>query len=759
MQRFLGHSVTLARSAIISVGVLRKSLPRTVWIATFAAGATFGLQGVGLADGTSTGADQLSEITVTAQRRTENLQQVPIAVQAFSAESLAAQNINGLRDLAVVAPSLTFSDALGNAQITLRGIGTPVVGAGFENPVALYVDGVYYASLAGNVLDFNNVESVEVINGPQGTLFGRNATGGLVQIHTKDPKQEFGSDVSVGYGNYNTTLAEAYITGGLSDHVASNLAVQVRDQNEGYGKNLATGKDAYTDSYLAARNKWLFDLSPNLTLRISADALKSQNRVVESAFPGTSPLGGPNPVRPHDYNSPYNAYSNTKQYGVAGTIAYNMGFATLNSISSWRRTQFEQLDAGMSTGDYGNAVYLKETHVQESQELQLVSATSSPLSWTVGAFYFRERAKWEPASPYSVTALGGYPVNEAGQLTVDVDNVTRSWAAYAQATWQMFTHTNLTVGARYTDERKSNYNQLASPFFGPLGYFSQDPTTSPITNNFDPSSNIAPFQGHLKANKVTWRAALDHQFTDHVMGYLSFNRGFRSGGFGVPTVTELKPETLDAYHIGLKTEILDNRLRLNSEAYYYDYKNIQVNAYVGGFPGYVNGPVARIYGIDEVATAVVTSNFTINAGLSLLHSKFGTFPNAPIYAQAPGPNFGNTVAEGPATGNQLPRASKAVFSLSGTYTLPLWTGSLDLTAAYSYNRGYNLDFQDDLRQGPFSLLNLAARWKSVNGFGVKLWAKNVTDKDYITFVNRGSNGDFTIWGAPRTYGVTLSKEF
>src|SRR5579862_4418361 len=208
-----------------------------------------------LADGSATAAadagptvdtnnadSELSEITVTAQRRSENLQRVPVTVDAFGAASLESNGVESLTDLGTVEPGMIFSTVAGYALPYLRGVGTAATGPGFENPIAINVDGVYYAAQAGSILSLNNIESIEVDKGPQGTLFGRNATGGAIQITTKTPSQEFGGSVSAGYGNYNTTTGDFYVTGPIASNVAADLAIDISHQGSGYGKILDNGQ-------------------------------------------------------------------------------------------------------------------------------------------------------------------------------------------------------------------------------------------------------------------------------------------------------------------------------------------------------------------------------------------------------------------------------------------------------------------------------------------------------------------------------------
>src|ERR1700728_1032670 len=201
---------------------------------------------------------QLAEIVVTAQRRSENLQNVPIAVTALTSADLQSSGVNSTLDLPLLTPGLVAAQSAGNVTPHIRGVGTSAFGAGLENSVATYVDGVYIANAPSSVMQLDNVSEVEVLKGPQGTLFGRNATGGLIQITTKDPETTFSGHFQAGYANYQTSNAVGYVTGGLTDAVAADLSVAAQFQRQGWGRNYFNGEDAYRDDRnLAFRNKWL----------------------------------------------------------------------------------------------------------------------------------------------------------------------------------------------------------------------------------------------------------------------------------------------------------------------------------------------------------------------------------------------------------------------------------------------------------------------------------------------------------------------
>ena len=262
-------------------------------------------------------------------------------------------------------------------------------------------------------------------------------------------------------------------------------------------------------------------------------------------------------------------------------------------------------------------------------------------------------------------------------------------------------------------------------------------------------------------NKLTWRLSADHDFSPAVLGYASYNRGFKSGGFNTGTfdpVQAFKPEQIDAYEAGLKTELADRRVRLNLAGFFYDYKNIQTTSYPNGALLVANGGKARIYGIDLDGQVLVARGFTLSGGLEALHAKFKRFDDAPISSPAPG--GGTVLVDGSAAGNYLPRAPKLSFNVAADYSREISIGKLSADLSYSYDDGFFGDPDNRLRQDAYGLINASLGLQTLRGgLGVKLWGKNLTNKDYAVTLAAQSQGDYVQYGAPRTYGFTVSKTF
>ena len=701
-------------------------------------------------------------MVVTAQKRSESLQNVPIAVTSLSADRLASAGVVSSTDLALVTPGLTMVDYSGNSFPHIRGIGTTAIGAGFENPVSVYVDGVYLASGAASLLTLNNIAQVDVLKGPQGTLFGRNATGGLINIMTRDPQSTFGGEANLGYGNYQTAVVGGYLTGPLSDQLAADLALRVSTQGQGYGTNLFNGEDVYrTVRDLAVRSKWRWTPGSSTSLSFIFDYEENAGSQYTSFSnpAGTKPLFGPaGPVGTWDIASDFQPSNFFKGGGASIQLSQDVGFAELKDIAAYRRSKSSlAFDGDGTTQAIQTLDPVVTDDLQFTEELQLVSTGSSRFQWVVGAFYLHGDSKADPSTVH----LGGPLVNFTvpptspffqpfDMLSIYGDQTTDSWAGYGQSTIAFTDADHLTIGLRYTEERRHLAASETATF---------DPAIPFLGGMTIPALN-PPIDEGKTFSRPTWRVSLDHRFSGEVLGYVSYNRGFKSGGFnpGVPTDPAYNPEVLDAYEIGLKTEFLDHRIRWNTAAYYYDYKNIQVGHFVLGQIGYYNGAAAQIYGLDSDFEALITKGLTVTAGVSLIHDRFTNFPNAVIFT--PQPFGGNAVTNGSADGNHLPLAPDATFNVSIDYRHSLPMGELGLNVSDSYSTGYVFAPDNILRQPAYNIVNSAISWIAPGDrFTASVWGKNLSNKIVANALLSSAIGSLATYQAPRTFGVSATVKF
>ncbi|HEY2401653.1 MAG TPA: TonB-dependent receptor plug domain-containing protein, partial [Steroidobacteraceae bacterium] len=345
---------------------------------------------------------QISEIVVTAQKRSERLQDVPIAITAFNAATMSALSLTDTRDLGELTPGLVVNRVSDAAIFTLRGIGNENAAIlGDEQATSLYIDGVYIPSSQAAVFEFNNIDRIEVLEGPQGTLFGRNATGGLIQVITKTPSETPHVDFDVGYGNYNTTTSNLYATGGIAKNLAADVAIHYTDQSEGWGRDLFNGEDVFRDYDLGIRSKWLLTLDDtHVTFSGDYNHDRSEVGTAYRMFPGYKSVDGhvgpPGGFYDTNENLPSVIYNTT--YGGSITVDQDLHWAHFKSISAFHRTETDQyFDQDGTALPYSQALLFEREHTF-TQELQLASVEKSALRWLTGLYYYNDRAGFYPVT-------------------------------------------------------------------------------------------------------------------------------------------------------------------------------------------------------------------------------------------------------------------------------------------------------------------------------------------------------------------------
>lgn len=680
---------------------------------------------------------ELEEIIVRAQRRDERLQDVPIAVTALPAAALERANVVTTLDLPKITPSLQMSQSGNNALPRIRGIGTSGNSPTIENPVALYVDGVYYSAQTGMLSSLSNIAQIEVDKGPQGTLFGRNATGGLIQIHTMDPEPALGGNASLSYENYQKLTATGYLTGPIASDLAADIAVYYRDQGDGYGDNISTGQEVNkADSYVI-RSKWKYD-NGTTSATVIGDYQQLDGNYALASAPGQIPLAGGVETDAQDVAIPAEMRTEVEQYGVSLAINHDFGKVRLLSITAYR--EFDDINYYPTVSPHIEAVttiQLFGNVEQLSQEFQLQSDYDSRLQWTAGVFLFQNEGVWSPA------LLGGIPFENFGirNLIFEAPQELDSAAIYGEGTYELTENTNLTAGVRYTsDKKKWNFEQT-------LVFM-------------DGSELVFTDEGEDTFEEPTWRLSVDHRFSPDVMGYVSYNRGFKAGGFNdfnTPALT-FEPETLDAYETGLKTDLFGQALRLNLSAFYYEYTNIQVSRYENGTQVLYNGPKAEVTGFEAEGVISPFANFDIGFGVSILDSNYKDFPNADITSPAPG---GGTIFDtGSATGNELTATPDWTLSIAPSYTWSSDIGDITFSANYYYNDGWYAAPDNRLSQPSYSLIDANVAFETADkNWRFSLFGRNLTDEEYSNFLYNQADGDGTSWAPPRTYGLTLERRF
>jgi iron complex outermembrane receptor protein len=713
----------------------------------------------------------LEEIVVTAQHRRENLQDVPIAVSAVTANSLAESGVDATDAISQMVPAVQFTRVGPSGLFFLRGVGTTNAAAGEEGANAFYIDGVYISDLGQTINNFNNIERIEVLKGPQGTLFGRNATGGLIHIITRDPGDEPVVKGQIGYANYETVSGQFYAGGPVTENLGWDIAFTGQDQGKGWGRNLTRNTENKLDDHWGLRSKAVFRPSDAVKLTLSGDYYDIKDntaigwRLDESGL-GT---GGAVPPTGHDTTANDPALSHLKIWGVSLTAEADLGFATLTSITAMRNNRnhtYFDVDAGPSGLVQFDYVSNARSY---QQEIRLASTDTEPLAWQVGAFYLRSIAK----NFQEQRGLAYAPAGRRGQ-DLDAEMVTDSLAAFAEATYSLTPTTHVTGGLRFTEDRRTLSGtitpiSLAGVVGPPVSY---------------PRPGIDPFGPKLKYSEVTYRASIRQDLSDDVNVYASVNRGFKAGSFSLQNLANppTRPQYIMAYEVGLKSELFERRLRLNLAAYHYDIDDYQVRSVLGGTTLQLNAGQVKVDGLDLEFEAVPTERLRLFGGFTLLNSRFDSFTNSLFYYANPAvctvakpgvappgvtpgrstgaPTGGLTECYGDASGNKTPLAPKFSASLGASYAFPVGDeGELRFSTLFSYNGGFYFETDNRLRQNSYSLVNASIEYRVDRHWGLEFWGKNVGDSAYYVQRVSSSTGAYASQAAPRTYGVSVKFDY
>ncbi len=742
---------------------------------------------------TEANAGEIGEIVVTAQKRSESLQKVPLAITAITAVELQRSGVKDLQGVAATVPGLNLGEQLGVAKIALRGIGLESLQPGAEGSIAFHVDGVFISRSVAALSSFYDIQQVEVLRGPQGTLYGRNATGGSINITTQTPTEEFSGYASLGYGNYNQVTAEGAIGGAIVPGLLSaRIAFQTQD-HDGYGKNIVTGNDIDDLNSRAVRGSLRFTPSDRVTIDIKGDIYRRSDHSGGYHYLGGGGYAAPGvPITPigltlfggqaapnrRDLANNVDPTNRVRFWGLSGKINVELTDAiSLSSLTAYRKLRYQTASDIDSTSALVAPIYQAEQDKQFSQELQL-SGNSDRLNWLLGAFYFRENDRGQLAIPFDNFAFVAPPAN---YLSVGYYGggfiKTKAYALFGQATYELVDNLRLTLGARYSKEKK---DALDNFLFDPGTPFN---SSTPASIALQPPTGTLSLPGQKKFNSFTPRVALDYQITPSVMLYGSWSKGFKSGTFNLGTFGKpVNPEKVSAFEAGIKSSLFDRRLRLNVAGFYYDYADLQVGKVSTNSTVLENAANATIYGAEIEMQAKPTANLQLDANVAWLHARFDDFVSRDL---ARGYGDGSTFVD--ANGNVIPGATSstpganAAFDLAGNalsqspnftafagaqYTVPSSVGDFTLRGEITYrSRSYMTAFNvRETSQPAFAKLNAFLNWTSTGGkVSGSLYVRNITNKTTVSsaYVSSGLFG-FPTNGyleEPRTYGARIRYDF
>ena len=715
------------------------------------------LVGSGLATASGNAAESSAEepaaIVVTAQRRPERPEDVPISLTALSGEQLDRLQANGLADLGRVTPSLHMTRTGAFTQPFLRGVGKRST-LGVENSVATYVDGVYLASSISALLDLRGVERVEVLNGPQGTLFGRNTPGGVIQLITLDPSAETAGEAEFHAGTYGFLRGDAYLTGG-SDRLAGNLALSLA-RSGGYGTNFFTGKKVQgdIDHSLVARSKWAWRAADGLKLTLAGDYQDSDQDFAQLPLIGFPPISNPRVGGFRDFDQDGVPRYHFRYGGMSLKADAQIGelnFLSLTAVRRMRAHYGTDLDMGPTLLITG-IVNAKQR--QFSQELQLQSSETSRFRWVAGLYFIGIEERYDP----TIFRYGGsYSAGLGGRTlqTLSDEGKVSSYAAYGQAEIPIGKATRLTAGLRYTIEKRSVTARGERLFDNP-------PFVRPLPGL--PLLSGEPLKQDETFSEPTWRASLDHDFSSKLMGYASVSRGFQSGGWNLQTPQNpaYGPEKLDDYEVGLKFANHSGRITADAALFYYDYSDLQVSQITPIGSTTTNAASADIYGLDLQLGARLGASTDVTLGAQWLRARFDRFPDATCTNYDPNAAAPYLPVACDVTGNRLPFAPKIKANLGASHRAGIGkVGTILLSGNVAYNSGYYSEPDNVVRQKAFTTFDASAEWRPVKrGPSIRLWALNLTDAHYYdSLVTFPTTGVLQRPAAPRRFGVSVGYDF
>lgn len=707
----------------------------------------------------------IGDIVVTAQRRAQNVQDVPIAIAAIGGEGLQEAGVRDPRDLTLLVPSLSMQagTAATTTSLFIRGVGIGDFNSNTTGAVGIYVDDVFLGANAGKLFNIFDSDGIEVLKGPQGTLYGRNTTAGAIRFSSRKPSNEPTMNASLLYGRFNEVHVEAGVGGPIVKDVLKVRVAGLYNRRDGTTLNRVTGNKVNDIDIWAARGIVDFTPSDAVLFRLSVHgganrggARQFQHRGQGVDFfgdPAFLPDGTPTDglgyadtdgdIYAGDYD--IEGQERVDVFGASLLGEFDIGDLTLTSISAYEKVNRATVeDTDTSPNDILSALYSDRPR-QFSQELRLASAPGGDISWIVGGYYFHD--KLTTASYYDLlrglrdpsAPMNGFdPANSIGLLRYPYVQKTTSLAAFGQADIKLTDRLTATLGLRYSTDKID---------FDFSSFFDEEGFIVPLVD-VDQSKRF---------KDLSWRAALAWQ-GDNVLIYASTSKGYNSGGFAGGAATDplqVQPfgsETLYAHEVGFKSDLFDRRVRFNASAFYYDYRDLQVFVFDTSATVPVqrklNAGNARILGLEAELTLQPVEPLELFAAVSVLDSKYKDFSGLA------GSNF---------DGNKLVNAPSLALSAGATLTVPVGdNGSIRAHVDTSYTSKIYL-YPDNLpgnAVGEHAQLNARLAYQpDGERFEIALWGKNLTGTKYLTAVFPVITQDQLNYNDPKTYGVQVSFRF
>ena len=758
-------------------------------------------------------AQQLDEIIVTATKRAESLQDVPLSVAVIGGDDLAQQSITNLEETTSFIPGVTVAKGNTADSIFIRGIGSGV-NQGFEQSVGTFIDGVYYGRARSSRNPFFDLARVEVLKGPQATLFGKNTIGGAFNITSNRPTNEFEARLMGAYTpEFDTKEVEGVISGPIGDKISVRLGTRY-SESDGFVFNTLSGEDEPATQEHILRGQILFQPTDGFELLLKAESnsydregdnyqLTGASALLQALTTGADPQtetnfdytrSGPGTAAGFNFEGDETDASN-----YSATMNWDIGEHTLTSITSYNK--YDAI-ADRDT-DYSSLNFLQQKEFQDynafGQEIRLTSPTGGAFDYIVGGFYSTEdlantkfvNANFNSVPPVAgfLTGVFGVPVAALeGRRNQAFTQDTTSYSVFGQGTYSLSDALRLTGGLRYTKDEKDSTKEL---FYTPIGSDVVSPLLSAVYPNLG-LGNVQPFTERSRSEDfVTGEAIVEYDVNDDVLLFGRYARGFKAGGFdednvqGTEASAEFDREKVDAFEVGAKTSFGNGAGRLNATAFYNDYQDLQVSTFDGVASFIVgNAATAETYGLEADLAYQVTDNWDFAAAASWLNATYGEYLPGPALTlpdgsnsqvQIPDPNNpGSTisVAGQDLSGASLQFAPDLSLSVRTGYEMEVggdWLARFEANGVY--NSGYDIpgDLEPELAQDSF--IKLGARISLVDqekGWSLAVIGKNLTNEKTSQWGNDlppsyllGTTGNnfFRYIDPPRSFTIQVSRDF
>jgi iron complex outermembrane receptor protein len=689
----------------------------------------------------------LEEITVTAQKMENNLQETPLAVTAVTGDILREQGTISVGELLSNIPGATYTNfSKTQQQLSIRGISSGGEGAAADSSSLTLIDGVVISRAFAHSANMFDVSRVEVLRGPQGTLYGKNAVGGLVHIITNKPTEETEGYLEVNLGNYDAYSIEGAISGSLSDSVQGRLSIHA-DERDGYTEDRNTGKELDNVENYSARVQLAFNPSDTLSVLLRADYSRDNDDAVPRK-----------PVNPREpYDSPFTSYTDGSSdpwdvensdrsffmdrtiWGASAEIQWELANHTLTSITAYRDANNEAIVDNFGSPDAIVWSFEDNDSDQFSQELRLDNTKNADkLRWQVGVYLIQEDIERNDGR-IIFAEDPGFRTDQASIQEVE----TLSWGVFGQGTYSLSDDTDLTVGLRYSNDDKDFelFHAAVGPFAGLL--LDEVPVIADTDESWD---------------AITGVITLDHRLNEDTMVYATASQGYKAGGFNGEASTNeaasipYDEENVINYELGLKAELLNKRLRVNAALFTMDYEDIQVETFRAGSANVFidNAGEASIDGLELELTALLSENFSLFASYAVMDATYDKFDST-------GDDF---------SGNRMANSPEWTATLAAVYERALSDGSVIRIRADYRGRSDIADSPDeddeDQYRNSVDIFGLRMAWiSSDQNWEVAAWGRNLTDKEEILQISPAAfmTQPVGVRGAPRTYGLSVKRSF